>query len=133
MKATTRNRLRLILIGVFVWAGISALLIVALRQLDRSKALPISAAQSTAPAVDPRITSTIETMIRTGLLRVDADLRRAWIAPEAWYGVDAQTKELMTRAIAIHVSPSNPMVTLYDNQNAREIASYGPFQGFAAK
>lgn len=55
------------------------------------------------------------------------------IAPDAWAGTNAQTKELVTRALAIYVSPANPMVTLYDEQSASELASYGPFQGFSVK
>lgn len=87
-----------------------------------------------APArIDPRIEAAVDEMISKGVFRVDRSLRRAWISSDAWSGIDAQTKELVTRALAIYVSPANPMVTIYDAQSARELASYGPFQGFSAK
>jgi hypothetical protein len=72
----------------------------------------------------------IHEMQDSGLVRTDVDARKAWVSPAFWLSADAQGKENLTAALAMFVSPKNPMVTVYDMQSGKQIASYGPFQGF---
>jgi hypothetical protein len=91
--------------------------------------LPNAFAQTDAA----KVKDAVEFLIQNGALRVDVDQRKAWIDPAVWESLDAQNKEKTTVVIAMFVSPKNPMVTLYDKQSSREVASYGPFQGLKVK
>jgi hypothetical protein len=97
-------------------------------EADMQKAAP-----SRPIAADSAACDACSFLEKNGSLRLDRDLRKAWIDPLVWLQLDAQQKEQATLAIAICVSPANPMVTLYDSRSAREIASYGQFQGFVVK
>lgn len=80
-----------------------------------------------------KIKDAVDYLVKNGALRLDMDQRKAWIDPALWLSLNAENKEKTTVVIATFVSPQNPMVTLYDKQSARELASYGSFQGFRVK
>jgi len=70
-----------------------------------------------------------------GLLRLDCSSPegRAWIDPLLWGMNDASWKENVTRNLAAYCNPKYPSIYILDAQSGRELASYGPFQGFKAK
>ena len=72
----------------------------------------------------------VSKLVERGVLRLDVDSRKGWIDPGFWALIDAETKEKMTMAIAIYCNPDYSVIDLYDKQTAKEVASYGPFQGF---
>lgn len=103
------------------------------RSLPAAELPPVGSTNQPADSNQAKIRAAVDALISQGVVRVDVAQRFAWIAPAVWVGADARTKELTTRALAVYVSPQNPMVTVFDAQSARELASYGPFQGFAVK
>jgi hypothetical protein len=46
---------------------------------------------------------------------------------------DASWKENVTRNLAAYCNPKYPSIYILDAQSGRELASYGPFEGFKAK
>jgi hypothetical protein len=93
--------------------------------IDRKK-------QQQGSAAYDRLTAGVDELVRKGLLRVDTEGRQAWVDPGAWFGVDAETKENLSKAIGFYCSAEYPSVDIFDKQSGRKIASYGPFQGFRA-
>ena len=83
---------------------------------------------------DPKYKSSekvVKLMLKQGVLRrLEPQERKAWVDSITWVMLDAYNKEVVTRALAIYVSPAYPEIDVYDAQSARRIASYGPFQGF---
>jgi hypothetical protein len=93
---------------------------------------PVSSRQHySAPKMrSPEAERIVNKMKADGVLRIDPEMRKAWIDSLLWIAGDAQFKENMTVALAEYCSPGNPSITIYDKQSGRELASYGPFQGF---
>jgi hypothetical protein len=87
-------------------------------------------AQSASDQQQKIANEVVSAMVKVGFLRVDTDLRKAWIASVAWESTDAIGKESLTFTIAVYCHASNPTLDLYDKQSGRKLASYGPFQGF---
>lgn len=128
---TTRSKI--IWIAIFIS---TAGLLLYLASVGQEKPAPPE--QAAAIAATPNRASVeasqlVYLMIEQKILRVDSDQRQAWISPQAWLEFDARAKEGLALAVATYVSPGTPMVTIYDAQSARELASYGPFQGFEVK
>jgi hypothetical protein len=101
--------------------------------LSMAIAVPAISANAATPKQIAIATETCQEMEKQGALRVDRDARKAWVDPLLWIQMDAEQKELFTRMIATYASPEFPTITLYDKQSARELASYGQFQGFKVR
>ncbi|MGB8341564.1 MAG: hypothetical protein WCE51_08240 [Chthoniobacterales bacterium] len=100
----------------------------------KETAIPTKAPANAEPAIcPPKVKSLIEQMEADGYLRVEAPSRAAYISPLVWLAFNAEYKQQVTYFIALYIDPSYPSVTLYDAQSARELASYGPFQGFVVR
>jgi len=96
------------------------------RQAAMNVAKPAEQAGSTVQAA-------IEKLERDNLLRLECGPdAKAWIAPVAWIGCDAQVKENLTKTLAAYCSPKYPSIWILDKQSGRKLASYGPFRGFEA-
>ncbi len=74
--------------------------------------------------------ATVALLLQKSELRIDLQSRKAWIDPTLWMTMDAFHKETITRMFALYCDSKYPSVTVYNKQSARELASYGPFQGF---
>jgi hypothetical protein len=91
--------------------------------------------QKTAVSQPVLFTDALAKLQKEGLLRLDCSEpdARAWISPVIWGMNDARWKENVTRNLAAHCHPDFPSIYILDAQSGRELASYGPFQGFKAK
>jgi hypothetical protein len=96
-------------------------------QAPMNVAKPAEQAQST-------VQQAIEKLERENLLRLDCGRAdpKAWIALAAWMSCDARVKENLTKNLAAYCNPKYPSIWILDKQSGRKLASYGPFQGFAA-
>jgi hypothetical protein len=91
--------------------------------------------QKAAVSKPDSFTGALAKLQTDGLLRLDCSEpdARAWINPLLWATNDARWKENVTRNLAAYCHPDFPSIYILDAQSGRELASYGPFQGFKAK
>jgi hypothetical protein len=114
--------------------------------LQKSEALRPKETQQKAAVSPPMARATLDTpkdsftdalakLQRNGLLRLDCSRPdgRAWINPLLWATNDANWKENVTRNLAAYCHPKYPSIYILDAQSGRELASYGPLEGFKAK
>jgi len=114
--------------------------------LQKSEELQPKQTRQTAAASTPTARATLDTpkvsftdalakLQSKGLLRLDCSSSegRAWIDPLLWAMNDASWKENVTRNLAAYCNPRYPSIYILDAQSGRELASYGPFEGFKAK
>ena len=102
--------------------------------LQKSEELqPTARATLDTPKVS--FTDALAKLQSKGLLRLDCSSPegRAWIDPLLWAMNDASWKENVTRNLAAYCNPKYPSIYILDAQSGRELASYGPFEGFKAK
>src|SRR5262245_8633248 len=77
----------------------------------------------------------VEKLQARGLLRLDCSRpdARAWISPSLWNTNDARWKENVTQNLAAYCHPKYPSIYILDAQSGRDLASFGPLEGFNVK
>jgi hypothetical protein len=108
-----------------------------LRRKETQQKAAVSPPMARAPLDTPKdsFTDALAKLQRNGLLRLDCSRPdgRAWINPQLWATSDASWKENVTRNLAAYCHPKYPSIYILDLQSGRELASYGPLEGFKAK
>ena len=105
------------------------------KEIQQKAAVSPPMARATLDAPKDSFTDALAKLQRNGLLRLDCSRPdgRAWINPLLWATNDANWKENVTRNLAAYCHPKYPSIYILDAQSGRELASYGPLEGFKAK
>ena len=102
---------------------------------EKSEAVSTPTERATVDKPKVSFTDALTKLQSKGLLRLDCSRAegRAWIDPVLWAMNDAGWKENVTRNLAAYCNPKYPSIYILDAQSGRELASYGPFEGFKAR
>jgi hypothetical protein len=105
------------------------------KEIQQKAAASPPMAKATLDTPKDSFTEALAKLQRDGLLRLDCSRPdgRAWINPLLWATSDASWKEKVTRNLAAYCHPKYPSIYILDAQSGRELASYGPLEGFKAK
>jgi hypothetical protein len=105
------------------------------KEIQQKAAASPPMAKATLDTPKDSFTEALAKLQRDGLLRLDCSRPdgRAWINPLLWATSDASWKEKVTRNLAAYCHPEYPSIYILDAQSGRELASYGPLEGFKAK
>ena len=102
---------------------------------NKTAAVSTPMARTTLDTPKVSFTDALAKLQRNGLLRLNCSRPdgRAWINPLLWATNDASWKENVTRNLAAYCHPKYPSIYILDAESGRELASYGPVEGFKAK
>lgn len=81
--------------------------------------------------------SAIETLVEKKLLKFDFSLDKAWISPSVWNQYNIDGKQSFSVLCAMYIkhrkgnkTDSHPVIDVYDYNNGKHLASFGPLRGF---
>lgn len=75
-------------------------------------------------------TKSVRKMVTAGIARrIDKPTARVWVDPVLWERMSTQSKEECAKTLALFCSPDRAVITIYDDQSSRKIATWGWTKG----